>query len=294
MSNETIVFGEAQDIASEVAMAFNHLYGRGLKSAKHKHDIVTQVQDGPKSQTQVLPLSFERTKLFSPDTVIANWDYTNHVFSQVWEDGKPITDDIRREVQALGTFTRIFSTVAPNARYNKAGSISETVKKALAKEHIDLVFTKRTVQDECPSPDKTGKCKHEGHPRIVRETKFTLGDEYKLLQKNRKHIDVILSIPVAESYKRPKATESVARVKIECNELCAAMDNGAIKITVKKDLLPLVGKSRGKCGICGNQFGIRETVASILLSALKPKVSEEPTEQDLDIIEQAEELIESN
>ena len=285
MSNETIVFGEAQDIASEVAMAFNHLYGRGLKSAKHKHDIVTQVQDGPKSQTQVLPLSFERTKLFSPDTVIANWDYTNHVFSQVWEDGKPITDDIRREVQALGTFTRIFSTVAPNARYNKAGSIGDTVKKALAKEHIDLVFTKRTVEDECPSPDKTGKCKHEGHPRIVRETKFTLGDEYKLLQKNRKHIDVILNIPVAESYKRPKATESVARLKIECSPTCEAMADGAIKITVKKDSLPLVGRSLGKCGMCESLFSLKTDT---------PKDSEEPTNQDLDIIEQAQELIESN
>ena len=201
-----------------------------LNISEFRNDIIVGFDMRPQTNTQVLPTAVKTTPLFSEKTAIVHVDYSNKVFTDA--TGQPHEKPNLAKVYGAVLTGLIGADMIAKDRFNANNQPSATYKTKLKEFGITL------------STKPTTTVKVKGVDAIV--------------SKFKKELEIIASIPVASTYKRPTAsTNDDPKVKIVCSIDCIADD---ITKTVKQSQLSIVGKTLGICGACEKPFVSEETL----------------------------------
>ncbi len=232
-------FGNAHSVKANVEQALIDLYigvcaDRNI--SEFRNDIIVNFEMRPQTNKQVLPTVVKATPLFSEKTAIVHVDYSNKTFTD--ESGQPHKKPNYSKVLTAVITGLVGADMVAKDRYNGNNQPSGTYKDKLKPFGVKLT-----------TKDSDGKAKTE-----LNSVKAIIDP---LSKKFAKQLEIIASIPVASTYKRPKANDNDdPMVKIVCSLDCVASD---IRISVKQSQLSIIGATLGKCETCSQAFVSEET-----------------------------------
>ena len=243
-------FGNAHSVKATVESALMTLY-KGVCAeyniSEFRNDIIVSFDMKPQTNTQVLPTAVKTTPLFSEKTAIVHVDYSNEIFTGA--DGQPYEKPKLKNVYGAVLTGLIGADMIAKDRFNANKQPSATYKTKLKEFGISLK-TKPT-------------------------TTVTVKGVDAIVEKFKKELETIASIPVASTYTRPTTnTNDDPMVKIVCSVDCVASD---IRITVKQSQLSIVGATLGKCDGdkgCGQPFVSEETLQATNQQSAKQTAEE--------------------
>ena len=242
-------FGNAHSVKANVEQALMTLY-KGVCAeyniSEFRNDIIVSFDMKPQTNTQVLPTAVKTTPLFSEKTAIVHVDYSNEIFTGA--DGQPHAKPNLNKVYGAVLTGLIGADMIAKDRFNASGVPSDTYKKKIKPFGITLKTKPTTV---------------------------TVKGVDTIVEKFKKELETIASIPVASTYTRPTTnTNDDPMVKIVCSVDCVASD---IRITVKQSQLSIVGATLGKCDGdkgCGQPFVSEETLQATNQQSAKQTAEE--------------------
>ena len=225
-------FGNAHSVKANVEQALIDLY-KGVCAeyniSEFRNDIIVSFDMKPQTNTQVLPTAVKTTPLFSEKTAIVHVDYSNEVFTDA--TGQPHAKPKLKNVYGAVLTGLVGADMIAKDRFNASGKPSDAYKKKIKPFGITLKTKPTTV---------------------------TVKGVDAIVEKFKKELQTIASIPVASTYKPPTAsTNDDPKIKIVCSIDCIAED---ITKTVKQSQLSIVGKTLGTCGACEKPFVSEETL----------------------------------
>ena len=240
-------FGNAHSVKANVESALMTLY-KGVCAeyniSEFRNDIIVNFEMKPLTNTQVLPTAVKTTPLFSERTAIVHVDYSNEIFTDA--SGQPYAKPNLKNVYGAVLTGLIGADMIAKDRFNANKQPSATYKTKLKEFGISLK-TKPT-------------------------TTVTVKGVDAIVEKFKKELETIASIPVASTYTRPTTnTNDDPQLKIMCSVGCVAND---LRISVKQSQLSLVGKTLGTCEACKKVFTTEEIV-----QATNQPTTEEVTEE---------------
>ena len=240
-------FGNAHSAKANVESALIDLY-KGVCAeyniSEFRNDIIVSFDMKPQTNTQVLPTAVKTTPLFSEKTAIVHVDYSNEIFTGA--DGQPYEKPKLKNVYGAVLTGLIGADMIAKDRFNANKQPSATYKTKLKEFGISLK-TKPT-------------------------TTVTVKGVDAIVEKFKKELETIASIPVASTYTRPTTnTNDDPMVKIVCSVDCVASD---IRITVKQSQLSIIGATLGTCGACNKVFTTEELVQATNQQSAKQTAEE--------------------